>query len=51
MKEEIKRLHEKIHALTGNKGTFGKGRPQSAKTKGQPQKSIFPVNENIKAEL
>jgi phage shock protein A len=48
MKEEIKRLHEKIFALTGNKHVFSGGRPQSAKPK---QKAIFPANENLKVEL
>ena len=44
----MRRLHEKIIALTNNKHKITPSRPQTA-SKGQ--KMIFPSNENIKAEL
>lgn len=49
MKEEIKRLHEKIISLAGNKHSKLHSRPKSSYQK--PQKHIVPVNENLKAEL
>lgn len=48
MKGEIKRLHEKIIALTGGKHKLN-SRPKSSYQK--PQKHIVPVNQNLKAEL
>ncbi|CAM6001736.1 unnamed protein product [Sphagnum balticum] len=48
LREEVKRLHEKIVALTGNKQKWAPGRLQSAN---KTHKTAFPVTENYKGEL
>lgn len=49
LKEEIKRLHQKIIALTDNKQKNALFRPQSATVK--KQKVIVPTTQDIKGEL